>query len=113
MKVVNVYDQYFAAQCTFHDVERRGVRVLLTAASEDGMIRYEESVSFFPHVDDEDFAVSSDAYVSRELYFAKGRRSKKREAELMNGFRACADALAASLGGSVDWENPLRDARYG
>lgn len=113
MKVINVYEQYFAAQCTFHGVERRGVRVLLVAASEDGTVRYEESVSFFPHVDEEDFAVSSDAYAARELYFAKGRRSRKREAELMDGLRACADALAASLGGSIDWEKPLRDARYG
>ncbi len=113
MKVINVYDQYFAARCTFHEVERRGVRVLLTAASEDGRIRYEESVSFFPHVDDEDYAVSSDAYAARELYSAKGRRSKKREAELMSGFRVCADELAASLGGSIDWKKPLRDARYG
>lgn len=113
MKVINVYDQYFAAQCVFNDVERRGVRVLLVATSEDGMIRYEESVSFFPHVDDEDFAISSDAYAVRELYSAKGRRSKKLEAELMEGFKECADALAASLGGSIDWGKPLRDARYG
>lgn len=113
MKVVNVYEQYFAAQCTFHGAERRGVSVRLVATSEDGMVRYEESVSFFPHVDDEDFAISSDACAVRELYFAKGRRSKKREAELMDGLRACADALAASLGGSIDWEKPLRDARYG
>ena len=24
-----------------------------------------------------------------------------------------ADALAASMGGSIDWEHPLREARYG
>lgn len=113
MKVINVYDQYFSARCTFNGVERRGARVLLTAASEEGTIRYEASVSFFPHVDDEDFAVSSDAYASKELYYAKGRRSKKREAELLESYREHAGELAASLGGVIDWDTPLREARYG
>ena len=113
MKVVNVYDQYFSGQCVFNGEERRGVLVCLIATSEEGNIRYEAAVSFFPHRDDEDFAVSSDAYAAKELYAAKGRRSKKREAALLEGFRAAAEALAASLGGSIDWAKPLRDARYG
>ena len=113
MKVVNVYDQYFAGNCVCNGVERRGVQVMLIATSEEGTIRYEAAVNFFPHRDEEDFAISGDAYASRELFFAKGRRSKKREAAYLEGFRAEADALAAALGGSVDWEHPLRDARYG
>ena len=113
MKVVNVYDQYFAGNCVCNGVERRGVQVMLIATSEEGTIRYEAAVNFFPHRDEEDFAISGDAYASRELFFAKGRRSKKREAAYLEGFRAEADALAAELGGSIDWAQPLRDARYG
>jgi len=113
MKVINVYDQYFAGTCVYNGVERRGAQVMLIATSEEGTVRYEAAVNFFPHRNEEDFAVSGDAYASKELYFAKGRRSKKREAALMESIRAEADALAVSLGGSVDWEHPLRDARYG
>ena len=113
MKVINVYDQYFAGQCTFNGTLRRGVRVLLIATSEEGTIRYEAAVSFFPHADDEDYAVSYDAYCAKELYNAKGRRSKKREAALLERLRAEADALAQSLGGVIDWDEPLREARYG
>ena len=113
MKVINVYDQYFAARCAFNGTERRGVRVLLIAASEEGTIRYEAAVSFFPHVDDEDFAVSCDAYAAKELYNAKGRRSKKRDAEYLEAVREYADELAQSLGGVIDWDKPLREARYG
>ncbi|MBE7004835.1 MAG: hypothetical protein E7425_11285 [Ruminococcaceae bacterium] len=113
MKCINVYDQYYSAQCTYDGVERRGVRVLLTATSEDGTIRYGASVAFFPHRDDEDFAVSCDACASEELYFAKGRRSKKRESELLDGIREHADALAKGLGGVILWDAPLREARYG
>ena len=113
MKVINVYDQYFPGQCVFNDVERRAVEVMLIATSEEGTIRYEAAVNFFPHRDEEDYAVSGDAYLARELYSAKGRRSKKREAALMKELRREADALAAELGGSIDWEHPLRDARYG
>ena len=113
MKVINVYDQYFAARCTFNGVERRSVRVLLIATSEEGTVRYEAGVAFFPHADDEDFAISSDASAVKELYFAKGRRSKKREAGLLAALRGHADALAETLGGTILWDAPLREARYG
>ena len=112
MMVINVYDQYFAGRCVFNGVERRGVEVMLIATSEEGTIRYEAALSFFPHRDEEDFAVSGDAYASEELYFAKGRRSKKREAAYLAEFRVEADKLAEKLGGSIDWDRPLRDARY-
>jgi hypothetical protein len=113
MKVINVYDQYFSGKCEYNGVERRGAEVMLIATSEEGTIRYEAAVNFFPHREDSDYAISWDAYASRELYCSKGRRSKKREASLMESFRGEADALAASLGGSIDWEHPLQDARYG
>ena len=44
---------------------------------------------------------------------AKGRRSKKREQSLLETLRKEADALAADLGGRIDWDSPLREARYG
>ena len=86
---------------------------MLIATSEEGNIRYEAAVTFFPHRDEEDFAVSGDAYAVKELYNARGRRSKKRETALLESFRAEADDLAASLSGSIHWDRPLRGARYG
>ena len=47
------------------------------------------------------------------LYEAKGRRSKKREAALLEGLRGTLDALAAESGGEVFWEKPLIPARFG
>ncbi len=113
MKVVNVYEQYFAGECTYSGVLRRGALAALIATSEEGMIRYDAAVTFFPHRDAEDFAVSYDAYAARELYYAKGRRSKKREQTLLETLRTEADTLAAQLGGRIDWDSPLREARYG
>ena len=113
MKVIDVYDRYYQGSCTYNGVERKGVRVLLIATSEEGMIRYEAAVSFFPHRDEEDFAVSYDAYASEELYHAKGRRSKKREEALLKELSPHADALAASLSGTIDWDAPLGEARLG
>ena len=111
--VVDVYSQYFAGECTFNGVERRGVLVRLTSDSEAGNIRYEAGLTFFPHADEEDFAVSYDAAAAKPLYEARGRRSKKRETALLEDLRKEADTLAAQLGGSIDWAHPLRDARYG
>ncbi len=113
MKVVDVYRQFFAASCVFSGVERRAAVVTLTAASDAGTVRYEAAVSFFPHAAQDDFAVSYDAYASEELYAAPGRRSKKREAALLEALRVRADALAASLGGEIFWDKPLREAQYG
>lgn len=113
MKVIDVYKQYFAARCVFGGVERRGAVVTLTATSEEGTIRYEAGVSFFPYENEEDWRISYDAFVSKELYFAKGRRSKKREAALMETLREQVDELAASVGGTVFWDQPLREAQLG
>ena len=113
MKVVNVYQQYFSADCMFNGVQRNGVNVMLTATSEEGTIRYDVGISFFPHVDETDFAVSYDAYAERTVFSAKGRRSKMREDKLMEHFRADADALAKTMNGVIDWEKPLIEARRG
>ena len=113
MKTIDVYKQYFSAECTFNGVERRGAAVCLTAESDSGNIRYEVSVSFFPHRDEEDFAVSYDACAQKELLNTKGRRSKKRDEEYLAQVRPAADEAAAALQGVIHWDKPLREAQYG
>ena len=113
MKNVDVYKQYFCAECIFNGVERHGALVWLTAESDSGTIRYEMGVTFFPHRDAEDFAVSYDACAQRELIRTQGRRSKKRDEQYMAQVRTVADELAASLNGVIDWNRPLCEAQYG
>ena len=113
MKVIDVYKQYISADCIYNEVKRKGVVVTLTATSDSGMIKYEVGLSFFPHRDEEDFAISYDAYASKEIYNAKGRRSRKKEVVFMEELREHADALAAELGGTIFWDKPLRDAQLG
>ena len=113
MKTIDVYRQYFSAECTFNDVQRRGAAVWLTAESDSGMIRYEVGVSFFPHWDAEDFAVSYDACGLKELLRAQGRRSKKRDEQYLAQVRIAADEIAGSLNGVIHWEKPLTEAQYG
>ena len=93
---VNVYEQYFAADLKANGVQRRGALVMLIADSEAGHIRYEAAATFVPHEDENDFAVSYDAYFSTVLFDAPGRRSKKREEKLLVGLRAEIDALAGA-----------------
>ena len=113
MAVINVYEQYFEAECTANGVERRGALVMLVSDSEAGQIRYEAAVSFFPHRDEGDFAVSYDAYFSKVLYEGKGRRSKKREQALLDGLQEAVAELASDAGGEVFFDRPLREARRG
>ena len=113
MKTMDVYKQYFSAACTFNGVERRGAAVWLTAESDSGIIRYEVGVTFFPHRDAEDFAVSYDACVLKELFRAQGRRSKKRDEQHLAQVQSIANEIAASLGGTIYWDKPLREAQYG
>lgn len=110
---INVYERYYAADAEFNDVARHGALVMLIATSEEGNIRYEAAVTFFPHRDEEDYAVSYDAYLSKVLYEAKGHRSKKREQALMKTFETEIDQLADTIGGKVIWEKPLREAKRG
>ncbi len=108
---INVYSQYFEAKANFSGVERRGAWVLLVSDSEAGTISYKAAVTFFPHRDPEDFAVSYDAYFEKELYRGPGRRSRKREAALLETFRSEIDTLAAGHDALVDWSHPLTEAK--
>lgn len=94
-------------------MERRAALVMLVSDSEAGQIKYEAAATFFPFRDPEDFAVSYDAYFSRVIFEAAGRRSKKREAQLLGNFRETIDELAAEQGGKVFWDKPLREERRG
>ena len=110
---LNVYEQYFAAQVEYNGVPRHAALVMLIADSEAGQIRYEAAVTFFPHNDEEDFAVSYDAYFSRVLYENKGRRSKKREQQLLDEFQNYINEMAKEAGGEVYWDQPLGEPRRG
>ena len=112
MKNVDVYRQYFSAECLFNDIERRGVLVWLNAESDSGIIRYEVGVTFFPHRDAEDYGVSYDACATKELIRTEGRRSKKRDEEYLAQVQSAADELAASLNGIIHWDKPLTEAQY-
>ena len=113
MATINVYERYYAAEAEFNGVPRHAAIVMLIADSDAGNIKYEAAVTFFPHNDEEDYAVSYDAYLSKVLYNAKGRRSKKREETLMENFQNEIDQLAEMIGGKVLWEQPLREERRG
>ena len=110
---IDVYKQYFSAACTFNEVDRHGVSVWLNVESTGGNVRYEVGVSFFPHVDEEDFAISYDACGSKELIFTKGRRSKKRDEQCLTQIQETANELAASFNGTIYWDQPLNEAQYG
>ncbi len=105
--VIDVYRRYYKADAVFSEVRRRGALVTLTSDSEAGFITYKAAVSFFPHRDDEDFAVSYDAYFEKVLYSGKGRRSKKKEAEYLEQLQETIDGLAAEHQASVIWDEPL------
>lgn len=110
---INVYEQYFEADCVANSIMRHGALVMLIATSENGTVRYEAAVTFFPHIDETDYAVTYDAYYSDVLYEAPGRRSKKREAVMLETLREDIDALCMQAGGTVYWDKPLREARRG
>ena len=107
MTNVDIYKQYFSAECTFNGVERHGVVVWLNAESDSGIIRYEVGVSFFPHRASEDFAISYDACVLKELIRTQGRRSKKRDEQCLAQVQTVADELAVSLNGTIHWDKSL------
>ena len=125
MDPVNIFEQYYAAEMTVNGRPRHAALVMLIASSEQGRISYEAAVSFFPHDDEEDYAVSYDAYFTRVLFEGKGRRSQKREKELLGNFRQVIDEIAENAEkdetpgrtvqtpGKVCWDRPLRPARGG
>lgn len=110
---INVYEQYFAADMVANGVPRHAALVMLVADSEAGNIRYEAAVTFFPHNDEEDYVVSYDTYFSRVLFDDKGRRSKKREQQLLEELHDHIDEIAQEAGGVVHWDQPLREAKLG
>lgn len=113
MAEINVYQQYFEACGTFNGRERHAANIILKSNSSEGDIIYEILVSFFPHDDADDFCISYDACFIKELYRAKGRRSKKREAILLEEIRTQADEIAAEHDATIDWQKPLCEARMG
>lgn len=113
MKVIDVFLCYYEASCVANGRERHAAAVRLTATSDAGRITYEYSVSFFPHDEEDDFAVSYDACVSETVYDAKGRRSRKKEAGFLAELQDRVNALAAQLEGTIDWEKQLIEPRLG
>ena len=113
MTTVNIYQQYFGASAEYSGVRRNAVDVKLVSESGGGNIEYSLQISFFPHAEPEEFAISYDACFSRVLYSGKGRRAKKREAELMEKIRDVATELATEHGAVIDWDAPLIEARLG
>ena len=111
--VINVYERYYKANAVFSGVQRNGVLVVLTSDSEAGFIRYTAAASFFPHVNEEDFAVSYDAYFEEELYSGKGRRSKKKEEAFLEHLQETIDAVCSKNGACVLWDEPLSAERRG
>lgn len=107
----NVYEQYFAADCVANGIIRHGALVMMKVTSENKHVRYDAAVTFFPHIDEADFAVSYDAYYEDILYEAKGRRSKKREELLLETLREDIDVLAKRANAVIHWDKPLRPAR--
>lgn len=110
---VNVFEQYLEAEAVVNEVERRGALVMLISDSEKGQITYTAAVTFFPHVDDEDFAISYDAYQEEVLFSGKGRRSKKREEKMLASFPEVINRIAEQIGGVVYWDKPLAPERRG
>lgn len=113
MKVIDVFMCYYAAECVANDRPRHAAKVSLTCTTDAGMVDYEWAVSFFPHDDEEDFAVSYDAEASRNIYSAKGRRAKKREAEFLEMRENVCDEIAAEFDGKIFWDQPLIEERLG
>ena len=93
--VINVYERFYRAEAVFSDVPRRAALVMLISDSEAGNISYKAAVTFFPHRDEEDYAVSYDAYFEEELFSGRGRRSKKREAAYLEKLQEAIDRTAA------------------
>ena len=111
MDPLNVYDQYFKAECEADGITRRAVLVALVAESSNRQIRYYIFLNFIPHEDPEDYRLTCDAYWEKVIYDAPGRRSKKREKEIMTTFREKADAIASEHNAKIFWDRPLREAR--
>lgn len=112
---LDIYSQYFHAHCTFRGSERRAALVKLTAQKDaEGVLAYQISASFMPFEDEEDFRVPDDIVAKRIVLDGMKKRAKKKEEELLAVIRDEIDALLPSLraDAEIDWNRPLRDARY-
>jgi len=113
---LDVYRQYFHAHGIYNAVQRRAANVKLTLYKDtDGICEYRISASLFRFEDEEDFLDGSDAMVSRAVLTGLKRRSKKKEAQLLEGLSKQIDELLPQLGEGtvIYWDKPLRDAIYG
>ena len=110
---INVYQRFFEAELDYNCVKRRAASVLLISDSEAGNIKYNASVAFMPHQDDEDFRVPYDAYFTKTIYEDRGRRSKKKEKQFIEDLPKYVDELATEVEGKIFWDKPLSDERLG
>ena len=113
MYVINVYERYYKADCIANDIQRNAALVDLRATFDDGQLKYDVVVIFFPFHTPDDFAVTYDTVLERTIFDRRSRRSKKREAEFLKSLRQICDELAESVGGKVFWDQPLTPARLG
>jgi hypothetical protein len=112
MATINVYECYYKANLVANGVQRKAALVMLIATSEEGHIRYEAAVTFFPFSDPTDFSITYDAYYSKILHDDKGRRSKKREKLFLDDFQTIIDNLAKEAGGEIYWNEALLEDRF-
>ncbi|HAM77758.1 MAG TPA: hypothetical protein DCP61_01040 [Treponema sp.] len=82
-------------------------RIALKRLFRSSMVR----LSFIAHKDAEDFSVSYDAYFEKELYSAKGRRSKKKEAAFLEELGKVIDSIAKEHDACIIWDEPLTEER--
>jgi hypothetical protein len=113
MDAIDVFDGAYRAKANLNNIERKGVIVKLTADGGAGMIRYEVSVIFFPYRDPEDFGITYDAVLTKEIYNGKGRRSKKREEEMVAAIRETAEELILDQDAEIYWDQEIRPVRRG
>ncbi len=116
LDVIDVYSQYFHAECTYNGSLRRAALVKLSVMKDiEGILAYQVSASFFPCENEEDFRVADDVYVSGIVSDGQKRRTKKNEEKLLEGFREEINSLLPQLSSDavIFWDRPLRDARFG
>ncbi len=113
MKDIDVFEQYFEADCVYNGIARHAAAVKLNMTSEEGNITYKVCVIFFPHNDETDYLVTYDAYGEKILYEAKGRRSRKKDEQYLAVMPETAQKIAADMGGKIFFDKPLIEARRG
>ncbi len=113
MYVINVYKRYYKADCLFAGVQRNAALIELLATYDDGQLKYDAVVNFFPFEAPDDFAISYDAVLEKTLFDQRGRRSARREKVFLEKLQDECDELAQSVGGRIFWDRPLTEAILG